>query len=117
MIINGLGFTQNPIYLSPTFFEVKDVCALWIGQTGSKEKQLESRKRYGMSDRLLIPELFAVKRSLAKGVNRVDTIIADMPSNAPLSRLISLVKSSNGKARARHAHMNCFLIQMNQSVF
>jgi hypothetical protein len=21
MIINGLGFTQNPIYLSPTFFE------------------------------------------------------------------------------------------------
>ncbi len=28
MIINGLGFTQNPIYLSPTFFEGKDVCAL-----------------------------------------------------------------------------------------
>ena len=27
MIINGLGFTQNPIYLSPTFFEGKDVCA------------------------------------------------------------------------------------------
>jgi transposase len=24
MIINGLGFTQNPIYLSPTFFEGKD---------------------------------------------------------------------------------------------
>jgi hypothetical protein len=31
MIINGLGFTQNPIYLSPTFFEGKDVCAL-IGE-------------------------------------------------------------------------------------
>jgi hypothetical protein len=28
MIINGLGFNQNPIYLSPTFFEGKDVCAL-----------------------------------------------------------------------------------------
>jgi transposase len=23
MLINGLGFTQNPIYLSPTFFEPK----------------------------------------------------------------------------------------------
>ena len=31
MIINGLGFTQNPIYLSPTFFEGKDVSAL-IGE-------------------------------------------------------------------------------------
>jgi len=31
MIINGLRFTQNPIYLSPTFFEGKDVCAL-IGE-------------------------------------------------------------------------------------
>jgi transposase len=28
MIINGLGFTQSPIYLSPTFFECKDVCAV-----------------------------------------------------------------------------------------
>jgi transposase len=28
MIINGLGFTQNPIYLSPTCFEGKDVFAL-----------------------------------------------------------------------------------------
>jgi hypothetical protein len=28
MIINGLGSTQNPIYLSPTFFEGKGVCAL-----------------------------------------------------------------------------------------
>jgi transposase len=28
MIINGLGFTQNPIYLSPTCFEDKDVFAL-----------------------------------------------------------------------------------------
>ena len=27
-IINGLGFSQNPIYLSPTFFESKNVCAL-----------------------------------------------------------------------------------------
>ena len=32
MIINGLGFTQNPIYLSPTFFENKDVSAL-IGES------------------------------------------------------------------------------------
>jgi transposase len=31
MIINGLGFTQNPIYLSPTFFEGKDTSAL-IGE-------------------------------------------------------------------------------------
>jgi transposase len=28
MIINGLGFTQNPIYLLPTFFEGKDVSTL-----------------------------------------------------------------------------------------
>jgi hypothetical protein len=28
MIINGLGSTQNPIYLSPTIFEGKGVCAL-----------------------------------------------------------------------------------------
>jgi hypothetical protein len=28
IIINGLGFTQNPNYLSPTFFEGKDVSAL-----------------------------------------------------------------------------------------
>jgi transposase len=28
MIINGLGFTKNPIYLSPTCFEGKDVFAL-----------------------------------------------------------------------------------------
>jgi transposase len=38
MIINGLGFTQNPIYLSPTFFEGKDVSAL-IGE-GIEAKQL-----------------------------------------------------------------------------
>jgi transposase len=30
MHINGLGFTQNIIYLSPTFFEGKDVCALMV---------------------------------------------------------------------------------------
>ena len=28
MIINGLCSTHNPNYLSPTFFEGKDVCAL-----------------------------------------------------------------------------------------
>ncbi|MFT4807469.1 MAG: transposase [Paraglaciecola sp.] len=31
MIINGLGLTQNPIYLSPTFFEDKDFSVL-IGE-------------------------------------------------------------------------------------
>jgi transposase len=31
MIINGLGFNQNPIYLSPTSFEGKDISAL-IGE-------------------------------------------------------------------------------------
>jgi transposase len=38
MIINGLGFTQNPIYLSPTFFEGKDTSAL-IGE-GIEAKHL-----------------------------------------------------------------------------
>ncbi|MFT5813574.1 MAG: transposase [Psychroserpens sp.] len=31
IIVNGLGFTQNPIYLSPIFFEGKDVSSL-IGE-------------------------------------------------------------------------------------
>jgi transposase len=38
MIINGLGFTQNPIYLSPSFFEGKYVSAL-IGE-GIKAQHL-----------------------------------------------------------------------------
>ena len=44
MIINGLGFTQNPIYLSPIFFETKDVSAL-IGE-GIEAQYLNDDVRY-----------------------------------------------------------------------
>ncbi len=57
MIINGLGFTQNPIYLSPQFFEDKALSVLFGEDVEAEQlndyalaRSLDACYRYGVTE-------------------------------------------------------------------